>query len=67
MLLANLALAAPLVTGLGVIGLAVDAAVVAGLVPALWLNRHVPTWRWAVYGTFLGTGLALVFLAVAAF
>ncbi len=66
-LLANLALAAPLVTGLGVIGLAVDAAVVAGLVPALWLNRHVPTWRWAVYGTFLGTGLALVFLAVAAF
>lgn len=66
-LLANLALAAPLVTGLGVIGLAVDAAVVAGLVPALWLNRHVPTWRWAVYGTFVGTGLALVFLAVAAF
>ncbi|WP_328301762.1 DUF2537 domain-containing protein [Actinomycetospora sp. NBC_00405] len=66
-LLANLALAAPLVTGLGMIGLAVDAAVVAGLVPALWLNRHVPTWRWAVYGTFVGTGLALVFLAVAAF
>jgi Protein of unknown function (DUF2537) len=66
-LLANLALAAPLVTSLGVIGLAVDAAVVAGLVPALWLNRHVPTWRWAVYGTFVGTGLALVFLAVAAF
>lgn len=66
-LLANLALAAPLVAGLGVIGLAVDAAVVAGLVPALWLNRHVPTWRWAVYGTFVGTGLALVFLAVAAF
>lgn len=66
-LLANLALAAPLITGLGVIGLLVDAAVVAGLVPALWLNRHVPTWRWAVYGTFAGTGLALVFLAVAAF
>lgn len=66
-LLANLALAAPLITGLGAIGLAVDAAVVAGLVPALWLNRHVPTWRWAVYGTFAGTGLALVFLAVAAF
>jgi Protein of unknown function (DUF2537) len=66
-LLANLALAAPLITGLGVIGLVVDAAVVAGLVPALWLNRHVPTWRWAVYGTFVGTGLALAFLAVAAF
>ncbi|GAA4904787.1 DUF2537 domain-containing protein [Actinomycetospora succinea] len=66
-LLANLALAAPLITGLGPIGLAVDAAVVAGLVPALWLNRHVPTWRWAVHGTFAGTGLALVFLAVAAF
>jgi hypothetical protein len=66
-LLANLALAAPLITGLGVIGLVVDAAVVAGLVPALWLNRHVPTWRWGVYGTFVGTGLALVFLAVAAF
>lgn len=66
-LLANLALAAPLITGLGPIGLAVDAAVVAGLVPALWLNRHVPTWRWAVYGTFAGTGLALVILAVAAF
>jgi hypothetical protein len=66
-LLANLALAAPLIAGLGPIGLAVDAAVVAGLVPALWLNRHVPTWRWAVYGTFAGAGLALVFLAVAAF
>lgn len=66
-LLANLALAAPLITGLGPIGLLVDAAVVAGLVPALWLNRHVPTWRWAVHGTFAGTGLALVFLAVAAF
>lgn len=66
-LLANLALAAPLITGLGVLGLVVDAAVVAGLVPALWLNRHVPTWRWAVYGTFAGTGVALIFLAVAAF
>jgi hypothetical protein len=66
-LLANLALAAPLITGLGVLGLVVNAAVVAGLVPALWLNRHVPTWRWAVYGTFAGTGLALLFLAVAAF
>jgi hypothetical protein len=66
-LLANLALAAPLITGLGVLGLLVDAAVVAGLVPALWLNRRVPTWRWAVYGTFAGTGVALVFLAVAAF
>ncbi|GLZ45556.1 hypothetical protein Acsp06_17410 [Actinomycetospora sp. NBRC 106375] len=66
-LLANLALAAPLIIGLGVIGLLVDAAVVAGLVPALWLNRRVPTWRWAVYGTFVGTGIALVFLAVAAF
>ena len=66
-LLANLALAAPLVTGLGPLGLLVDAAVVAGLAPALWLNRHVPTWRWAVYGTFAGTGVALLFLAVAAF
>jgi len=66
-LLANLALAAPLIAGLGVLGLVVDAAVVAGLVPALWLNRHVPTWRWAVYGTFAGTGVALLFLAVAAF
>ncbi|MEJ2884884.1 DUF2537 domain-containing protein [Actinomycetospora aeridis] len=66
-LLANLALAAPLIAGLGAIGLIVDAAVVAGLVPALWLNRHVPTWRWAVHGTFAGTGLALVVLAVAAF
>jgi len=66
-LLANLALAAPLITGLGPLGLLVDAVVVAGLVPALWLNRHVPTWRWAVYGTFAGAGLALVFLAVAAF
>ncbi len=65
-LLANLALAAPLIAGLGVFGLIVDLAVVAGLVPALWLNRHVPTWRWAVYGTFAGTGLALPFLAVAA-
>jgi hypothetical protein len=66
-LLANLALAAPMIAGLGAVGLLVDAAVVAGLVPALWLNRHVPTWRWAVYGTFAGTGVALVFLAVAAF
>jgi hypothetical protein len=66
-LLANLALAAPLITGLGPLGLLVDAAVVAGLVPALWLNRHVPTWRWAVYGTFAGTGVAFLFLAVAAF
>ncbi|MDF2978456.1 MAG: putative rane protein [Actinomycetospora sp.] len=66
-LLANLALATPLITGLGVLGLVVDVAVVAGLVPALWLNRHVPTWRWAVYGTFAGTGVALLFLAVAAF
>lgn len=66
-LLANLALAAPLITGLGAFGLLVDVAVVAGLTPALWLNRHVPTWRWAVYGTFAGAGLALPFLAVAAF
>jgi hypothetical protein len=65
-LLANLALAAPLITGLGVFGLVVDVAVVAGLVPALWLNRRAPTWRWAVYGTFAGAALALPFLAVAA-
>ena len=62
-LLANLALAAPLIIGLGVFGLVIDAAVVAGLVPALWLNRHVPTWRWAVYGAFVGMAVAWVLLA----
>jgi Protein of unknown function (DUF2537) len=65
-LLANLALAAPLITGLGPFGIVVDIVVVAGLVPALWLNRHATTWRWAVYGTFAGAALALPFLAVAA-
>jgi hypothetical protein len=65
-LLANLALAAPLITGLGPFGVVVDVVVVAGLVPALWLNRRATTWRWAVYGTFGGLALALPFLAVAA-
>lgn len=66
-LLANLALAAPMITGLGPLGVLVDVIVAAGLVPALWLNRHAPTWRWAVHGTFAGMALAVPFLAVQAF
>lgn len=67
MMLTNLALAAPMINGLGVLGLVIDVLVAAGLVPALWLNRRVPTWRWAVYGTLAGMVLALPVLAVGAF
>ena len=65
-LAANLTLALPLVAGLGWFGVLIDLVVVAGLVPALWLNRTVPTWRWAVWGAFVGMGLAVVPLLVAA-
>jgi hypothetical protein len=64
-LAANLALALPLVAGLGWFGVLIDLVVVAGLVPALWLNRTVPTWRWAVWGAFTGMGLAVPPLVVA--
>ena len=66
-LVTNLALAGPLVAGLGPLGVVVDIAVVAGMTPALWLNRHAPVWRWAVYGTFAGMVATLPALAVAAF
>jgi hypothetical protein len=65
-LLANLTLALPMVAGLGLVGLLIDLVVVAGLVPALWLNRRVPMWRWAVWGAFSGMGVAVLpLLAVA--
>lgn len=63
---ANVSLAAPMITGLGVLGLVVDVVVAAGLVPALWLNRRAPTWRWAVHGTLAGMAAAVPVLAVAA-
>ncbi|MDL5155766.1 DUF2537 domain-containing protein [Actinomycetospora termitidis] len=62
----NVTLALPLVAGLGWFGVLIDLVVVAGLVPALWLNRTVPTWRWAVWGAFVGMGLAVPALVVAA-
>lgn len=65
-LLANLALAAPLVTGLGWFGVLVDVAVIAGMTPALWLNRHAPTWRWASVGAIAGMVLTVPALVVAA-
>lgn len=65
-LLLNLTLALPMVAGLGLVGLLIDLVVVAGLVPALWLNRHVPTWRWAVWGAFAGMGVAVLPLLVVA-
>lgn len=65
-LLVNLSLALPMVAGLGWVGVLVDLVVVAGLVPALWLNRTAPTWRWAVWGAFVGMGLAVLPLMVAA-
>ena len=65
-LLVNLSLALPMVAGLGGIGVLIDLVVVAGLVPALWLNRTALTWRWAVWGAFVGMGLAVLPLAVAA-
>ncbi|MDT7741001.1 MAG: hypothetical protein QOE59_79, partial [Actinomycetota bacterium] len=56
----------PMVAGLGLVGLLIDLVVVAGLVPALWLNRRVPMWRWAVWGAFSGMGVAVLpLLAVA--
>jgi hypothetical protein len=65
-LLANLVLALPLVAGLGLVGLLIDLVVVAGLVPALWMNRRVPAWRWAVWGAFAGMGVAVLPLLAAA-
>lgn len=65
-LLLNLTLALPMVAGLGLVGLLIDLVVVAGLVPALWLNRRVPTWRWAVWGAFAGMGAAVLPLLVVA-
>jgi hypothetical protein len=65
-LLLNLTLAVPMVAGLGLVGLLIDLVVAAGLVPALWLNRHVPTWRWVVWGAFAGMGVALLPLLVVA-
>lgn len=65
-LLLNLTLALPMVAGLGLVGLLIDLVVVAGLVPALWLNRRVPTWRWVVWGAFVGMGVAVVPLLVVA-
>jgi hypothetical protein len=65
-LLVNLTLAVPMVAGLGLVGLLIDLVVAAGLVPALWLNRRVPTWRWAVWGAFVGMGVAVVPLLVVA-
>ncbi len=65
-LLVNLTLAVPMVAGLGLVGLLIDLVVVAGLVPALWLNRRVPAWRWAVWGAFAGMGVAVLPLLVVA-
>lgn len=65
-LLANLALAEPMIDRLGVLGLVVDVIVASGLVPALWLNRRASTWRWAVCGTLAGMVLAVPFLAMQA-
>lgn len=65
-LLVNLTLALPMVAGLGLVGLLIDLVVAAGLVPALWLNRRVPTWRWAVWGAFAGMGVAILPLLVVA-
>ena len=63
---ADVALASSLVAGLGWLGVLLDVVVAAGLVPALWLNRGVPTWRWAVLGTLAGLALAVPFLLVRA-
>lgn len=65
-LLVNLTLAVPMVAGLGLVGLLIDLVVAAGLVPALWLNRYVPTWRWVVWGAFAGMGVAVLPLLVVA-
>ena len=65
-LLANLALALPLVGTLGIGGVLVDVLVLAGLTPALWLNRRAPTWRWAVHGTLTGLAAAVPVLLVTA-
>ncbi len=65
-LLVNLTLALPMVAGLGFVGLLIDLVVAAGLVPALWLNRRVPAWRWAVWGAFAGMGVAVLPLLVVA-
>jgi hypothetical protein len=65
-LLLNLTLAVPMVAGLGLVGLLIDLVVAAGLVPALWLNRRVPTWRWAVWGAFAGMAVAVLPLLVVA-
>lgn len=65
-LLTNLTLALPMVAGLGLVGLLIDVVVVAGLVPALWLNRHVLMWRWAVWGAFAGMTAAVLPLLVVA-
>jgi hypothetical protein len=65
-LVVNLTLALPMVAGLGLVGLLIDLVVAAGLVPALWLNRRVPTWRWAVWGAFAGMGVAVLPLLVVA-
>ena len=65
-LLANLTLALPLVATLGVGGVLVDVLVLAGLTPALWLNRRAPTWRWAVHGTLTGLAAAVPVLLVTA-
>lgn len=64
-LLANLALALPMISRLGIAGLVVDVVVALGLVPALWLNRRAPTWRWAVFGTLGALALTVPVLAVA--
>jgi len=65
-LMTNLALAEGMVTTLGLGGVVVDVLVVAGLTPALWLNRRAPTWRWAVLGTFAGLVAAVPVLLVEA-
>lgn len=65
-MVANLGLSLPMVAGLGPLGVVVDVAVIAGIAPALWLNRRVPVWRWASYGTFAGMVLVVPVLVVAA-
>jgi Protein of unknown function (DUF2537) len=48
-------------TGRSVVVLA-NLLVAAGLIPAIWLARNTPTWRWLAYGTT--AGIALTWLAL---
>ncbi|AOS65813.1 DUF2537 domain-containing protein [Actinoalloteichus hymeniacidonis] len=44
----------------------INVAVVGGLVPAMWLLRRTPIWRWIVYGAAAGVVLAWTGLLIAA-